>query len=179
MNHSAISMKQVVDEIDTYLENTEKHYEVIQKNSNRIYKRTTRIIKSVFFLTGILLMINIYFVYNFGTGIISMASNMNEMYAYFGKMSHEVHEITESVQKMTVHIGVLENMNESMFSMNNTMTDINGNVESMQGEIRVISEDVSFIHGHITDIGSRLDEVNGNMYDVGDNVHEMSRTIPK
>ena len=179
MEQTPLTMKQVIEEIEDYLNTTEMEYEIIQRKSNQIYRRTTRIIKSVFFLIGLLLLINIYFIYDFGEGIVSMASNMNEMYIHFGNMSNEVHGITESVVKMTGHITVLPHMAESMDSMNNTVVNMNANVQVMQGEVGYMAKDVDAINHNITDMTYHFEEVNDNMNNISDSVHDMSRTIPK
>ena len=104
MEDTPPTMNQVIEDMAVYLNATEMNYQIIQKRSDQIYRRTTRVIKTVFTSIGLLLAINIYFIYNFGEGIVSMVSSMDEMYGHFGNMANQVHGITESVEKMTAHI---------------------------------------------------------------------------
>jgi len=179
MDQNPLTMNQVIEEIEVYLNATEMNYEVIQKNSNRIYRRTTRIIKTVFILIGLMLLINTYYIYDFGEGIVLMVSSMNEMYAHFANMGNQVQGITQAVEKMTSHIEVLPSMVESMNSMNQTVVEMNSNVQLMQGEVNYMAKDVDSINNNMTDMSYRFEELNYNMDNIGDSVHEMSRTIPK
>ena len=179
MDTTPLTMKQVIEDMEVYLDATEINYQTIQKNSERIYRGTTRVIKTVFSLIGVLLIINVYFIYDFGKGIVSMASSMNEMYTHFGNMAYQVHGITQSVEKMAAHIEVLPHMAESMDSMNQTLTDMNTNMQLMEGEVGLMSNDINSINQDMTDMTQRFDQVNGNMDNIGNNVKQMSRTVPK
>ena len=178
MEKTPLTKKHVIEEIEIYLNATEINYQVIQKTSNRIYRRTTRIIKTVFISIGLLLVANIYFIYDFRQGIVTMTSSMTDMYDHFGNMHNQVHGITESVVKMTNHIDVLPSMNESMTSMDHTLVNINADVQFMQVEVGLMSKDVGSINHNITDMTYRFDQVNDNMNKIGDSVHQMSRSIP-
>jgi len=179
MDQNPLTMNQVIEEIEVYLNATEMNYEVIQKNSNRIYRRTTRIIKTVFILIGLMLLINTYYIYDFGEGIVLMVSSMNEMYVHFANMGNQMQGITQAVEKMTSHVEVLPSMAESMNSMNQTVVEMNSNVQLMQGEVNYMAKDVDSINNNMTDMSYQFDELNYNMYNIGDSVHEISRTIPK
>ena len=179
MNQTSPTMHQVIEEMEVYLNETEIKYQIIQNNSDRIYKRTTRIIKTVFSLIGLLLLINIYFIYNFGEGIVSMLSSMNEMYTHFGNMGNQVSGITESVVKMTAHITVLPDMAESMDSITNTVVNMNTNVHSMQGEVSYMAIDMGSINNDMSDMTNRFELLNESMTHMGSSVHDMSRIIPQ
>ena len=178
MEDTPLTKQQVIEEMAVYLNATEMNYEVIRKNSDRIYRRTTRIIKIVFFSIGLLLVSNAYFIYNFGEAIVSMVSSMDDMYIHFGNMATQVHGITESVVNMTAHVEALPIMAESMDSMNNTVGNMNTNVQLMNNDIWLMSKDIGSINHSIIDITYHFDQVNENMNNIGGDVNQMSRIIP-
>jgi methyl-accepting chemotaxis protein len=178
MEQTPLTKQQVIEEIEVYLNTAEMNYNVIKKNSDRIYSRTTRIIKIVFSSIGLLLLFNIYFIYTSKEAIVSMVSSMNEMYIHFGNMSDQVHGITESVTKMTAHIEVLPNMAENMNSIDNIVIRMNKNMQLMHNDIWIMSKDIGNINNNITNITYRFDKVTDNMKNIGSNVNQMSRIIP-
>ena len=178
MEQTPLTKQQVLEDMEAYLNATEIHYEAIEKNSNKIYKKTTRIINTVFLSIGVLLVINIYFIYNFGEGVIMMLTSMNEMYEHFGNMSVQVHGISDSVAKMTTHIDGLPTMAESINSMSNTVLNMNTNVQLMQGEVGFMAKDIGSINQNITDMTYNFEQVTNNMITIGHDVNQMSLIIP-
>lgn len=178
MEETTITKRQVIQEMEAYLDSTEAQFKRIKQNSDRIYKRTSRVIQIVFFSIGLVLIANMYFIYDFTQGILSMISSMNEMYLHFGNMTAHVHGITESVVSMTTHIEVLPNMAENINSMNHTVANMNNNVQSMQGEVGIMAQDVGSINNSLGDMTHRFDQVNGDMDKIGESVHQMSRVVP-
>jgi peptidoglycan hydrolase CwlO-like protein len=178
MEQTPLTKQQVIEEIETYLYKTETTYKNIKKNSDRIYNRTTRVIKTVFASIVILLVFNVYFIYTSKEAIISMVTSMNDMYIHFGNMSDQVHGITGSVVKMSGHIEVLPEMAKSMTSMDNTVVNMNANVQLMQSDVWVMSKDIGSINSNITNITYRFDKVTDNMRNIGSDVNQMSRIIP-
>lgn len=179
MQKDPLTMKQVIEEMEIYLNNTEMTYEVVQKNSERIYKRTTRIMRTVFISIGVLLAVNVYFIYDFGAGIISMVSNMNKMYTHFGNMAIQVHGIAGSVKKMTSHVEVLPKIAQSMDSMNHTVDNMNTNVHLMQSEVNLMANNVDGINNNMISMSDRFEKVNGNVHSIDKNAHQMSELMPK
>jgi len=178
MSQTQLTMHQVIEEMETYLNETEVTYKSIQRRSDKIYERTTRIIKAVFSLIGLLLLLNIYFIHNFGEEIFSMLGSMNDMYNHFGNMGTQVQGITQSVEKMSSHITVLPSMSASMDSMNNTIININSNVHIMQKEVGYMSRDIGLINHDMLDMTMRFEQLNESMHDIGKSVHTMSRVVP-
>lgn len=179
MEKKTLTKQEVIHDMQNYLNKTEAHFQVIQKNSDKIYKRTTRVIQTVFATIGILLLFNLYFIYDFSKGILSMTSSMQGMYIHFGKMTDQVHGITKSVKDMTSHIDVLPSMAKSMDSMNQSVTNINTNVHYMQGEVGLMHKDVDSINTNMSDMSYRFEQTNGNIDEIESSVHQMSRAIPK
>jgi len=149
MKNTEPTLNEVIEEFAIYLSRTEQSYEVIEKNSNRIYRRTTRIIKTVFSVIGILLVVNMYFIYGFGNGILSMVSSMEQMYTHFGKMSVQVSSITRSVEKMSSHVDVLpematsiDNINQDMVHMSKSFEQVNKDMDNVENSVNDISRPI-------------------------------------
>jgi len=178
MSSSQKTINQVLEGMAIYLNTAESNYQMIQKNSERVYRRTTRIIKTVFILLGLLLVVNTYFIYNFGEEIVLMVSKMNDMYVHFGNMATQVDGITRSVEQMSSHVNVLPQMNDSMNSMSNTVSGMNTNVHVMQTEVDYMAQDINTINDNMTSMTHRFDQVNENMLHIEDDVDQMSRIVP-
>ncbi len=178
MEPTPITKKQVIEDIETYLNTTEIYYEAINKKSHTIYNRTTRIIYTVFISIGVLLFINSYFIYDFGVSVVSMMTSMEDMYKHFGNMSTQVHGISESVAKMTIHIDGLPIMAESINSMNDTVINMNTNVQSMQGEVKLMANNIGSINQNITDMTYNFEQVTKNMNTISHDVNQMSSMMP-
>ena len=157
----------------------EDELKVICKNSERIYNRTTRVIRTVFTVIGLLVVVNLYFIYDFGRDVLSMIGYMNDMYQHFGRVTENVDYMTKDVVKMGANIELMPEIANKMQSMNQHVGSMASNVEHMQGNVSAMNQDVSSINDDMTSMSYRFNQVNQTVGNMSYNVREMSDTIPR
>lgn len=174
----ALTKKEVIEAFAARLEETDAELKQIQKRSNSVYKKTTQVIRVVFFSIAVLLVMNLYFIYDFGKGVLTMLNSMEQMYTHFGKVTDEVHTMTKSVANMSDDINALPSMLEQMDSMNQTVHSMNRHVQGMNNEVTHMSKDVKVIHYDMQNMTYRFEQVNRHVSQIGYSVHQMSRAVP-
>jgi methyl-accepting chemotaxis protein len=173
-----ISLQEVISALDSDMQKLESQLEIITSRSQKIYDRTTIIMRTVFYSIGVLTLINFYFIFDFGTNIMVMMQNMQDMYELFGQVTAQVNSITTDVVSMSGNVELIPQISDKMSSMNNTVTQMTGNIHSMQGNVAGMNQDVSSINHNMTDMSGRFDNVNHSMDAMVNNVNQMSRALP-
>jgi uncharacterized protein YoxC len=173
-----ISLQEVITQLDNDMKKLESTLEMITTRSHSIYRRTTIIMRTVFYSIGFLTLLNFYFLFDFGQSILVMIGNMEDMYELFGHVTAEVNAITKDVVSMTGNVELIPQISQKMTSMNDTVTQMTGNINSMQGNVSGMSQDVTSINQNMTEMSGRFENVNRNMDSMVHNVNQMSRPIP-
>jgi uncharacterized protein YoxC len=175
---ATISLHEVIAQLDSDMQKLESQLEMITTRSHSIYKRTTIIMRTVFYSIGFLTLLNFYFLFDFGKNILVMIGNMEDMYELFGHVTAEVNTITKDVVSMSGNVELIPQISQKMSSMNDTVTQMTGNINTMQGNVSGMNEDVASINQNMTDMSGRFENVNRNMDVMVNNVNQMSRSIP-
>lgn len=173
-----LSKREIIDAFAKKLEKTDLELQAVQENSNKIHHKTTQVIRLVFMSIGFMLFINLYFIYDFGKGVVIMLDSMEQMYTHFGEVTAEVDTMTHSVVNMSKDIETLPEMLNKMDSMNQTVQVMNEQVQGMNDEVGQMKNDVGKINQNMQNMSHRFEQVNGNVSRIGYSVNQMSRTIP-
>ena len=142
-----------------------------------IAARTTRIIRNVLIMLGILALINLYLIQDLAQGMLSMTRNMDSMYGNFALVSRDMQTITQAVVGMNERVRSLPVMKEDMVLMSQDMASMNRDVQLMDQSLAGMDQDVAAITNGVTDMAWRFDQLTQTIQGMGYNVNQMSQPV--
>jgi uncharacterized protein YoxC len=174
----SVSIKDVVDQFDQNISKLESQLQGITEKSSVIYRKTTMVIRTVFISIGLLMLVNLYFIFDFASNILVMINSMEAMYTHFGNVTEQVHGMTGDVKNMSENVALMPAIADKMGSMNGHVQSMTQNVDAMQGNVAIMKEDVVGINADMGQMSQRFVNVNQSMDGMVGNVNQMSRPIP-
>lgn len=144
--------------------------EAVDRLSNKISRKTKRIIR---LLLGVLGLISIYLVFltfNMSRDLSAMIDSLDEMYVEFGSMSAEMRQITAHVGNMGRNVHGMPVIAENMQNLNADVGDMLVSVENINRDMGAMDANVDHISKGSSEMAYRFNNVqravNMMQYDV-------------
>jgi archaellum component FlaC len=99
------------------------------------------------------------------------------MYTRFGKMSHDMREMTVAVTNMEQNIRGIPYISTSMNNMNANVNGMKNNVNTMTNKIVGIDQNMGIINSGVFEMSNRFEHLSFTVHNMGYNVNQMSRPI--
>lgn len=168
-------------EIYQTADNIESEMDRFNQMGQKIARRTQFIINAVIMILLCIVAINFFMLHSFMGEMHKVVTNMVSMYARFGTMSQDMHQMTGAVSNMEQNIRGIPLISNSMTNMNNQVNGMKNNVNTMTNKIVGIDYNMTIIGGGVYDMANRFDHLSYTVNNMGYNVNQMSapiRTMP-
>lgn len=169
--------REVLLEIYQTAENVEKQMDTFNQAGLKIARRTQLIIRTVIVVMLCVVALNFLMLYGFMGEMHKVVDNMVDMYTRFGKMSHDMREMTTAVTNMEQNIRGIPYISTSMNNMNASVNGMKNNVNTMTNKIVSIDQNMGIINGGVFEMANRFDHLSFTVHNMGHNVNQMSRPI--
>lgn len=168
----------LVQKLAQSFEDKEADLENLLTHSNKVYKRTSKVIVIVLVAMVFFLAINLYLIHVFDKNVSQMANSMQTMSKNMTLVTEDVQHMSSSLSRISLNTQLLPPVTEKMTEINNNIEHLNLTFGDVQKNVRAITPDVQKINGSLHNMAVRFDRVNHNMGKIVNNVNQMSRTLP-
>jgi len=151
--------------------------EASDRTGVRIAEKTSLIIRAVFTVLAICSVYLVIMIFQMSSNMSEMTAHLDDMYNSFGRMSQDVHEMTQSVDSMGVSISGVPAIAESMSRIGADVNAMTGSVYSMNRSMSAMDNDMVRINYDMQEMTGRLYNMRRSVDFMGYNVNQMSRPM--
>lgn len=167
-----------------YLQST---HELLSKIESDVSHRNRRLKKSqhrldrvmmfFFLIIGVIALMNLYFIYNWGQEVRTIVHEMDELYQHVHTMSGQMISMGNSVVQLETETALMPIMNEelnkfvnSMQTMQTQTQNIHHNMIDLNDSFTGISQDVTQMNGQIQGLNQQMNQMNMSVYEMGKSI---------
>lgn len=144
--------------------------EAIDRLSTKIGAKTSRIIRVVLGLLGIISLYLIVLTFNMSRDLTAMIDSLDHMYVEFGSMSSEMRQITAHVQSMGGNVQGMPYIADNMKNLNTSVGEMLVSVENVNHNMGAMDTNVGYVSQGTSEMAYRFynvqHAVNMMQYDV-------------
>jgi len=152
--------------------------EAIDRISNKISRKTARIIRIILVLLGIISIYLVFLTFSMSRDLSAMIDSLDEMYVEFGSMSGEMRQITTHVRSMGQNIHGMPTIATNMQNLNTDVGQMLTSIESVNTDLKTMDTNVGHIGGGTSEMAHRFQNVQRAMnvmqYDVNNMLRPMT-----
>lgn len=144
--------------------------ETIDRLSHKIGRKTSRIIRVVLGLLGVVSIYLVFLTFNMGRDLSAMIDSLDAMYIEFGSMSSEMSQIT-------AHVANMGNNIQGMPAIAEDMRHLNADVGDMLVSVEIMNRDMGGMDANMHEVSANTTEMSYRFYNVQQAVNMMQYDV--
>jgi len=151
--------------------------ETINRLSQKISGKTTRIIKIILSLLTVVSIILVMLTFSMSRDLSGMITSLDDMYVEFGSMSDEMGQITTHVTSMGQNVQGMSSIAGNMQHLNKDVGEMQGALSDVNASMGAIDTNVGRISGGTSEMAFRFQNVKNIIKVMGNDIRSMLRPL--